>query len=247
MINIGNSEFLIPIQSLSKYNFEIYSSHLFDVWDEYIQKSLKVPDYSISLEVEEGSIKGTGKIAVTVGALYFGIGAYGDFISGLQTIRGQVSYLNQKLVESAVVPLRESNVKPTYRNNSGALTQLQRVFNKVQKGELTVDQAMIEAEHILGNEANSHPIFMRKLNEALEQAPKHPKQTPLFTLEENELNDGNNERNKRLPSRAPSKPDIINQFRVEIWRDSKRDKKHVKVSKLEKKSKKSQIKLNHNN
>lgn len=193
-----------------------------------------MPDYSISLEIEEGSIKGKGKIAVAVGALYFGIGNYGDFISGLQTIRGQVSYVSNKLVESAVSAFEGGNVQTTYRNSGGALSHLHRLFQKVQKGELTADQAMIEAERILGDEANSSPEFMKKLHEALASAPKHPKQESLFEEAENELNDSNDEKNKKKPSRTPTpKPDIpINQFRLEIWRESKRDKKSVRISKL---------------
>ena len=234
MIDIGNTEFLIDVRSLAKDDFEIYASRLFDTWDEYIEKSLKVPDYSIFLEIEEGSIKGKGKIAVAVAALYFGIGTYGSFISGLQTIRGQVSYLSNKLVESAVSPFGEGNIRITYRNSGDALSHLHRLFQKVQKGDLTADQAMIEAQRILGDEVNSSPEFMQKLNEALENAPKHPKQESLFEGAENELDGGNDERNKKKPSRTPTpKPEIpINQFRVEIWRESKRGKKNLKISKL---------------
>lgn len=234
MIDIGNTEFLIAVRSLAKDDFEIYSSRLFDTWDEYIEKSLKVPDYSISLEIEEGSIKGKGRIAVAVGALYFGIGNYGDFISGLQTIRGQVAYVSNKLVENAASPFEGNNVQTTYRNSGGVLSHLNRLFQKVQKGELTAEQAMVEAERIIGDEAKTSPDFMQKLNEALERAPKYPKQESLFEEAENELNGGNDEKNKKRPSRTPTpKPDIpTNQFRVEIWRESKRDKKHVKVSKL---------------
>lgn len=233
MIEIGNSEFLIAVHSLAKDDFEIYSSRLFDTWDEYIEKSLKLPDYSISLEIEEGSIKGKGKIAVLASALYLGIANYGGFISGLQTIGGQVSYLNKKLVESAVSPFEESGVRTTYRNSGGALSHLNRLFQKVQKGELTADQAMIEAKLILGDDANSSPEFIQKLNEALALAPKYPKQESLFEVE-SELNGDNDEKSKKKPSRTPTpKPDIpINQFRVEIWRDSKRDKKNIRVSKL---------------
>ena len=234
MIDIGNTEFLIAVRSLAKDDFEIYSSRLFDTWDGYIEKSLRVPDYSIILEIEEGSIKGKGRIAVAVGALYLGIGSYGDFISGLQTIRGQVAYVSNKLVESAVSPFEGGNVQTTYRNSGGALSHLHRLFQKVQKGELTADQAMIEAERILGDEANSSPEFMQKLYKALKGAPKYPKQESLFEGAENELNGGNDERNKKKPSRTPTpKPDIpINQFRVEIWRESKRDKKNIRIRKL---------------
>lgn len=234
MIDIGITEFLIAVRSLAKDDFEIYSSRLFDTWDEYIEKSLRVPDYSISLEIEEGSIKGKGRIAIAVGALYLGIGNYGSFISGLQTIRGQVSYVSNKLVENAVSPFEGNNVKTTYRNSGGALSHLHRLFQKVQKGELTADQAMKEAERILGDEANSSPEFMQKLNEALKNAPKYPKQEYLFEGEESELSGGNEERDKKKPSRTPTpKPDIpINQFRVEIWRESKRGKKNIRIRKL---------------
>ena len=174
MIDIGNTDFLIAVRSLAKNDFEVYSNRLFDTWDNYIEKSLKVPDYSVSLQIEEGSIKGKGKIAVAIGALYFGIGNYGDFVSGLQTIRGQVSYLHSKLVESAALPFHSNNAQTTYRNSGGVLSHLNRLFQKVQKGELTAEQAMVEAERIIGDEANSSPEFMQKLNEALERAPKHP-------------------------------------------------------------------------
>ena len=101
-------------------------------------------------------------------ALYLGIANYGSFISGLETIRGQASYLGNKLVENAVLPFKESSPRTTSRNSGGTLSHLHRLFQKVQKGELTADQAMIEAERILGDEANSSPEFMQKLNEALE-------------------------------------------------------------------------------
>lgn len=234
MIDIGNTEFLIAVRSLAKDDFEIYSSSLFDTWDAFIEKSLRLPDYAISLEVEEGSIKGKGRIGVAIGALYFGIGNYGSFISGLETIRGQISYLSTKLVESAASPFGGDNIQKTYRSNGGALSHLHRLFQKVQKGDLTADQAMMEAEHILGDEASASSQFMQKLNEAFMSAPKHPKQEPLFEFMENNSASGNSESNKKKPSRTPTpKPDIpINQFRVEIWRESKRDKKNVRVSKL---------------
>lgn len=49
MIDIGSTDFLIAVPSLAGDEFESYSSRLFDTWDEYVEKSLKLPDYSISL------------------------------------------------------------------------------------------------------------------------------------------------------------------------------------------------------
>jgi len=76
------------VPSLPPQDFESYSTNLFDEWEKSVERTLILPDYSISLEVEEGSIKGGGKIAVALSAPYFGIGNYGSFISGLETIRG---------------------------------------------------------------------------------------------------------------------------------------------------------------
>jgi hypothetical protein len=98
MIDIWKTDFVIRVPSLKRNEFKQYSSTLFDTWDGYIADSLKLTDYSISLSVEEGSIKGIGRIAAPLVVLYFGIGEYGDFISGLQTIRGQACYLGNKLV-----------------------------------------------------------------------------------------------------------------------------------------------------
>lgn len=230
MLDIGNTEFLIAVRSLAKDDFELYSSSVFDAWDRYIELSFQAPDYSISLEIEEGSFKGTGRIAVAVGALYLGIGSYGDFISGLQTIRGQVCYLGNKLVESAASPFGGKNVRTTYRNNGGTLTHLHRLFQSAQRGDLTVDQAMTEAERLLGDEANSSPEFIEKLNAALSGAPKYPKQVPLFELSESDSSGGVTGNNKKKPPRTPTpKPDIpTNQYRVEIWRESRRDRKKIK-------------------
>lgn len=90
MIYLGGTDFYIDVPSLPRHEFEQYSTKLFDKWEEYVENSLRIPDYSLALEVQEGSIKGGAKIAATLGALYFGIGQYGSFISGLQTIQGQI-------------------------------------------------------------------------------------------------------------------------------------------------------------
>jgi len=230
MLDIANTDFLIAVPSLSKAEFETYSSRLFDTWDNYIEQSLRVSDYSISLAIEDGSIKGQGKIAVAISALYFGIGNYGSFISGIQMIREQVAYVSDKLVKSAASSFDE-NTQTTYKNNGGVISHLNRLFHKVQSGDMTAEEAMSEAERIIGDEANSSPEFMRKLNKAFQETPKYPTQITMFD-ELGGAASGEGGKTKKRSPRTP-KPDLpLNPFRVEIWRDSKRDKKHIKVSKL---------------
>ncbi|MDA1343325.1 MAG: hypothetical protein O2966_05565 [Proteobacteria bacterium] len=139
MIGIGSANFLIKVPSLPEDEFERYSTKLFDEWDRVVEQTLDLPDYSLSLEIEEGSIKGRGKIAVALGALgalgvlYAGIGNYGDFISGLEAIRRQASYANDALFESAKYSINCSNLSGTMKKNGCALSRLHRLFDNVQK------------------------------------------------------------------------------------------------------------------
>ena len=76
MIYLGGTDFYIDVPSLPRHEFEQYSTKLFDEWEAYVENALKIPDYSLALEVEEGSIKGSAKIAAALGAIYIGIGQY---------------------------------------------------------------------------------------------------------------------------------------------------------------------------
>jgi hypothetical protein len=109
MIDLGTTEFVIDVPSMPRAAFEAYSTQLFDEWEAYVGRKLALPDYALVLHIEEGSVKGRGKIAVILGALYLGIGQYGDFMSGLQTIRGQVSSVGDYLAKEAAEPFSSNN------------------------------------------------------------------------------------------------------------------------------------------
>jgi hypothetical protein len=93
MLDVVTTSFYIKAPAFEKVVFAQNSTELFDEWDSYVDTHLGLPDYAVTLVVEEGSIKGLGKIAITAGALYVAIGNYGDFISGVKTIREQASYV----------------------------------------------------------------------------------------------------------------------------------------------------------
>lgn len=235
MIEIGSTDFLINVPSLPPEEFERYSSSLFDEWEKCVERTLILPDYSLSLEIEEGSIKGGGKIAVTLGVLYLGIGNYGDFISGLQTIGSQVYYVSNELFVNARSPFGCSNVNAKVRKNGGSLTYLHKLFDKVQRGELTADQAMFDVEKAFGDDALSSPEFMQQLKAELEEAPPHPKQLSLHDGTWEECNPDQNPRKKREPRSPRQKPDPLSEhYRIEIWRESKKKKKSVRVTKVKK-------------
>jgi hypothetical protein len=233
MIDLGTTEFYISVPSMPRGKFEQYSTDLFDEWEKHLEKTLFLPDYSLALEVEEGSVKGAGRIAAGLGALYIGIAQYGSFINGLQTIKYQISTAGDFLAERAGNPFNSRDIKPKVQKRGGTLAALQRLFIKVQRGDLSPEQALSQAKALLKDEAESAPSFMRELEESLKNAPSFHKQLPL-PLETQESSPVPTNDNKKVPRPPPSQPiwPPPSQFRVEVWRESKSKKRNIRVVKL---------------
>jgi hypothetical protein len=237
MIDFGTADLYIGVPSMPRDEFELYSTRLFDEWEAYVEKTLLLPDYFLSLDVEEGSVSARGKIAGGLAALYIGICNYGSFVSGLQTIRDQINWSSDFLAKKAAVPFKSSGIKPKVKKRGESLSRLQGLFVKVQQGEITVEQAMALSEALFGDETLAAPEFMQKLHESLEQAPLFPQQLPLgLETYEEEITLLSPPKGQVSRPSHPSfpKPNLppSQQFRVEVWRESKKGKREVRVTKL---------------
>ncbi len=233
MAIIGATDFYIGVPSLPRKQFEEYSTHLFDEWEIYVERVLKLSDYSLSLDVEEGSIRAVGRIAAALGVLYIGIGQYGSFISGLQTIHRQVHSVGDYLGERAGAPFESSKAKPKIRKRGQSLARLQNLFAKVQRGELSVEDAMRESERIFGAELDEAIEFKNELKISLEQAPLLPKQLklPLVDIDGEEIFLEAITRKPQQPLPKPPAP-VPDLYRVEIWRENRRGERNVRVVSL---------------
>ncbi len=231
MINIGSTDFYLGVPALPPDEFEEYSTRLFDDWESYVSELLTLPDYHLALDVQEGSISAKSKVLVAAGALYGGIVAYGSFISGLNTIHGQVKAVSEFFGERAQAPFASSEEKPKVRKSGGALTKLESLFVRVGNGSLTSDEAIVLAEKILGEEAKNETELMDGLRHSFEATPSQI-QLPIEAIKTrpNETN----EKEERSPKELKSRPVMIrpDRYRVEVWRESKKGKKNVRVRKL---------------
>lgn len=232
MIDLGSVSFHIGVPSLSKDELEAYSSDLFDKWEKHLTEELNLKDFSISLEVEDGSIFGKGKIATTLPKLYVGIALYGSFISGLQTIKRQATEGGSYLLEQANKPDEASDGTYETHKKGGDLGQIERLFSKVQRNEMTVEEAMQKAEAIFGDEVDTAPKFMDELEESLAETPRMPEQ---LNIELDEASSSKPESPKPKPrqNKAPSvRPTPTLHNRIEIWRESKDGKKRIRVTQV---------------
>ncbi|MES2416002.1 MAG: hypothetical protein V4614_19575 [Pseudomonadota bacterium] len=235
MLDLGSTEFTLAIPSVPERELRRLSSSLFDSWESFAGDAISVPDYALFLQVEEGSVKGLAQIGAFAGALYLGIGNYGDFISGVKTISEQIGAAGEYLTEQASSMFSCPPSRASSRKRGGSLATLQRLFVRVQSGEMTPEEAMIRAEKLLGNEASAEPGFMEKLADAFQNCPRHHQQRPFpFSEQDEEL--------EMLIASTPTTPRPLRvpppvlapplHLRIEVWRDSKKKRKQTRVIKL---------------
>jgi hypothetical protein len=233
MLDLVTTSFYIKSPAFDKVAFEHHSSELFDEWEAQVEAHLLLPDYALTLVLEEGSIKGRAKIGAYAAAFYFGIGAYGDFMSGLGTVRDQAVYVSNILFEQAKSEFSCSSERGNTKRTGGEIIYLQRLFERVQAGRLTPDQAIRDVRERWGEEAASSTAFMHELAANLEGAPKFPEQ---LTLSDEswpdclDLEPLDKEPIPRIPRRAD--PPIPQHYRIEIWRPGKGEKKKLKLTKV---------------
>ncbi|WP_133066241.1 hypothetical protein [Acidovorax kalamii] len=234
MLELGSTEFHLAIPSFPEAELKHLSSKLFDTWEEYVDTALALRDYSLLLQVEEGSVGGIAKIGAALGILYIGIGNYGDFVSGVKTIGEQIGATSEFVTQHASRVFSCPDSKVTTRRRGGTIKSLQHLFTKVQRGELSAEEATARAEKILGTEAASTPQFLEDLRNAFDRCPRHHEQQQLPFVDEPDAP-------RFQPLELPSKPKSPRpapvlgpalQLRIEVWRESKRKRKHTRVMKL---------------
>jgi hypothetical protein len=233
MLDVVTTSFYIKAAAFEKDEFARYSNDLFDEWDRYIDTHLVFPDYAVTLVVEEGSIKGAAKIAATAYALYIAIGTYGDFISAVKTIREQASYVTNALFDQAKQQFGCKSTRGNSKQSGGEIFYLKNLFDRVQRGQVSPDEAIAEIQNRWGHEVASSPDFLRDLEESLAKAPRHPEQLVMpgeFWEPCADIQALERAPKPKLPH-VPETP-IPQHYRIEIFRPQKGGSKKIKLTKL---------------
>ena len=233
MLDLGSTDFNLSIASVDASQLEVLSNSLFDEWDAYVDQALVLPDYSLFLQVEEGSIIGRGQIMAAAKALVIGVTAYGGLMSGVDIVNKQLKSTNKFLAEQAQTIFACPDSRATVRKRGGAPASLQRLFSLVQRGELTPDEATILFQSILGEDESEIPGFLEVLSKAFHECPNLPKQEQLRfaeIVEETPIELINKKAPKTPKPRPPDIPPL--HYRVEVWRESKGNRKQTKITLL---------------
>lgn len=234
MLDLGSTDFSFAIPSVDASRLEVLSSALFDEWEIYVGQSLALPDYSLFLQVEEGSINGWGKIKSTAKTLFTGIAFYGGLMSGIDIISKQLDVTGSYLAEHALSTFSCAEHQSSVKKKGGVPAALRRLFIRVQSGELTPEEASIQAEAILGSEVGDAPGFLDALTNAFLNCPRHHQQVPITFDDLGDMPpvDLVGGKTPKAPKRrSPQLPPPLH-YRVEVWRESKGKQKQTKVTAL---------------
>lgn len=150
MIDIARSYFYIDIPAPPEDDLVEYARRIFNEMDAAAEELLPFDDYSLYLAVEEGSLKGSSKVAVLATTLYFGIAQYGAFIQGLETIANQGRAVARAVATAASGDEMVQHVEKRHnRVDAGAVSRLERLFGKVRDREIGPEEATRQALEIL--------------------------------------------------------------------------------------------------
>ncbi len=232
MIEISRAQFHLDAPSVSGAKLKRYAKDLFDEFDRVASERLPLEDYAIHLDIEEGSIKGKGTILATVAALYFGIGHFGGFVQGLREISGLAKGIGDSLINIAPKKLHvpENALRSKYRD-SGTISQLERLFEAVRRGEIDPAEATKRAIELM-NEADSElpKKFVDDLGAAINDIKKYPEQIELpLPIVSPAIEIPSPRRNRRKGQGTQAVITPSTKLRVEVWRERKNGKTLVRI------------------
>ncbi|MDV3470182.1 hypothetical protein RZA67_15780 [Stenotrophomonas sp. C3(2023)] len=217
---------------LSELEIREHSNEVFDAWARDIEERLLLPDYSIALVVEEGSIKGKGKILVAATALYGGICSYGSFVSGVETIARQASAASDFLYKNAQSAFNCTSPREGSRRHSGEAFYMKKILDRVSRGQISAEHAAVELSSRWEKLDPGNSVSLHDLAAELTTIPRDPQQLELDTRGWPDCEG----KPPKVPQ--PRKPPndngnrIDSHLRIEISKASRRDPKRIWISRV---------------
>jgi hypothetical protein len=234
MLNLGNTDFVLAIPSIPEHELSQLSLSLFDLWEKRIEIAVPVPDYSLFLEVENGSIKGSGKILSAVQTTVQAVVLIGGFASGIEYINMSLRFAHRELPSLAGQVFGAPSTNITFKSSKSDINYICNIFESVRKRKLDITVAMAKIQLKFGAEVTSNPEFMKILAEALEACDHYPEQAQFpFTNDHDDLDlksDSTPDKPRRNKTPIPNFPSQM-QIRVEVWRESKNKPKQSRIIK----------------
>jgi hypothetical protein len=224
MIPVARAYFRFDIPAPPEDQLFLYARRLFSQLDGAAETLLPFDDYSLFIAVEEGSVKGGGKVMVRAAALVGLISGYGSFMQGLREVGATGRAVADYFVETAADEVPGEAVGPDWSHkDSGAVRRLENLFVRVRDRELSPEQAAELAVHLLSRDDDLTDEATRQIEEAFQSTSRNPEQLELLPAPPTSIPD--------VP--PPPKPHdtphpVPHGLRIEISKEGKNNEPKIK-------------------
>lgn len=217
MIDISRAYFRFDMPAPPEPELLEYAQSIFDDLDRLAARLMPLPDYTVYVAVEEGSVKGGGKILAAAGVLYFGIGQFGSFVQGVRELRQIGEAVGEFFIEeSAGKPLVRHEPLQWRRKDAGKVQKIDQLFKRVAAGEINPETGTRLTIALLDADDSLPPEAYAKIQEAFTSIQKDPEQLLLDLPGTQAPTDHNPPPAPRPVPHVPTR-----RLRIEIERESK--------------------------
>jgi hypothetical protein len=158
MVTVASSSVLLRRSPTDEAELDAIAEIAATAASRFARELLPISDFEVYVRVEEGSIRTRTKVFATLGALSVGIAQFGSLATGVREIsrlaREVMRQVNTTVIREAASSPRE--VGPT-RRDDGLPGDLRRLFERVENGHLSADEAMLLAERLLQRSGEAVP------------------------------------------------------------------------------------------
>lgn len=233
-LEIGLTEFTLDVPIMPAKALEAYSSRVFDRWESRLAADVPLPDYSLHLEIVEGSLKGKGRIWVATAKFVAAVSVSGGLISAVKEISWAVRSGGTYLAQVAAEPYADVEPHLRVKRSTAKLGEIERLITRVQSGQLERGEAAILAQALFEEDEPGAAELATIVCNTIGTVQRTPTQLVL-PLEEFETLMISKPETPSPPPRRPkpkSEVPLPERFRAEVWRESKKGRKHITVSPL---------------
>jgi hypothetical protein len=232
VISIGEATFHVEVAHIGDAALEEYARALFSGFDESTA-ALPLEDFALYLDIEEGSIKGRGKILAAAAVLYVAIGEFGDFAQGVREIASVSRRVMSTFASDAPNMLGRPNTLVSKRTNAATLGKLEGLFAAVRSGALRPDEATRRAVELLGEDKELPETLQAEIEASVHRIVKNPQQidwvVPDADVELQQGVDTTRQPGERVRSRIRKAVAPARKLRIEIRKSSRRAKPRLTI------------------
>lgn len=183
MLTIIDFEMVIEEHEPSSSELHQTAEELFRLVFAEVSRIFPPEEVSIGIFVESGSKKINLKVLLTVPGLIIAIGQYGEFKQGLREIVTDVSTVVELVQDKINADHPEAPILVTDRPT--LTSRLEELFRRVERGELTPEEAAELALALLKGEPGfEEETLRREFLERFRKAALHREREPGFEPEE---------------------------------------------------------------